>query len=131
MIIDDLGQHELLQVPNQYQVDAVQDSMKDTLELNCERANEIASLNLLLSEKRQELITNTAKGKRGLSAAMSRRMSRRVPSGSFTVPAMPDTILRDLPLPTYRQVDNVEVPSNERAMDSSAEQFLDQRSNSQ
>lgn len=58
-------------------------------------------------------------------------MSRRVPSGSFTVPAMPDTILRDLPLPTYRQVNNHEAPSNERAIDSSAEQFLDQRSNSQ
>lgn len=52
LIIEEMGQHELLNVPNQYQIDAIQDSMKDTLELNCERANEIASLNLLLSEKR-------------------------------------------------------------------------------
>lgn len=39
-------------------------SMKDALELNCERMNELASLNLLLSEKREQMISNSTKGQR-------------------------------------------------------------------
>ena len=83
--------------------------MKDTLELKCERANEIVSLNLILSEKRQELLSNNSKGKRDLEAVMSRRMSRR-PSGSgYKTQTVNDNILKDIPLPTYRQVNNLEV----------------------
>ena len=81
--------------------------MKDTLELNCERANELASLNLLLSEKRQELISNTAKGKRSLGQLeqAGHRPSSRIHSSTHSITTIPENVLRDLSIPTCRQGD--------------------------
>lgn len=83
----------------------MQESMKDTLELNCERANELASLNLLLSEKRQELISSAAKGKRSLGQLeqAGRRPSSRIHSSTHSITTIPENVLRDLPKPTCRQ----------------------------